>query len=467
MRKQILCLNFLSNIIVELRSKRDKLIAMEELLKKYNQQGPRYTSYPAVPFWTGGPTQQRWMDDLKEEKVSQKGIDLYIHIPFCQSLCFYCGCHRKITKDKAQGKEYVDYLKKEWDIYLKNLGNIKINSLHLGGGSPTFLNPGDLSGLLSYLRPYFAEDGFIGSIEVDPRACSEEHLFIAKNNGIERISLGIQDFEPKVQKAINRIQSFEMVGALVQKIRRMDFQSLNFDLIYGLPNQDEASVAKTIKLVLLLNPDLIAYYSYAHVPWKIPNQKLINEEDLPEGNEKRSLFEKGRDSLRASNYLEVGFDHFARPDSYLGKAFSEGKLKRNFMGYTDKKSEILIGLGSSSISNSRVILVQNEKDLKEYYSSLDDGKLPIINGHIRSQKDVIINDIIQDIMCCSKANLNCLDMDGGMRAGLEELESDGLINCSKGNLKVTDTGRAFLRNVAMVFDQYLKKPDKNMFSQTV
>ncbi|RLA65592.1 MAG: oxygen-independent coproporphyrinogen III oxidase [Epsilonproteobacteria bacterium] len=440
---------------------------MEDLLKKYNQQGPRYTSYPAVPFWKGPPDEKRWMDDLKEEKASTKGVDIYLHIPFCQSLCFYCGCHRKITKDKSQGREYVEYIKKEWDIYLKNLGDIKINSLHLGGGSPTFLDPGDLSTLLSFFRPYFAQDGFIGSIEVDPRACTDEHLFIAKNNGIERISLGIQDFEPKVQKAINRVQSFEMVGTLVQKIRQMKFQSLNFDLIYGLPNQDEASIAKTIKLVLLLSPDLIAYYSYAHVPWKIPNQKLINEENLPEGVEKRNLFEQGKRGLKDSNYIEVGFDHFARPDSYLGKAFTAGKLKRNFMGYTDKKSEVLIGLGVSSISNSRVIMIQNEKDIKKYYEALDEGKLPIINGHIRCQKDIIINDIIQDIMCSSKATFNSLEIDGGMQAGLEDLESDGLITYSKDNLEVTDLGHTFLRNVAMVFDQYLKRPDKKMFSRTV
>jgi len=443
---------------------------VEELLKKYNQQGPRYTSYPAVPFWKGAPKETQWIADLKEEKIQQKGVDIYVHIPFCESLCFYCGCHRKITKDKSLGSEYVEYLKKEWDLYLQNLGDIKINSFHLGGGSPTFLTPGDLSRLLSYFRPYFSDNGFIGSIEIDPRACTNEHLFIAKNNGLERISLGIQDFEPKVQKSINRVQSFEMVGSLVQKIRRMKFQSLNFDLIYGLPNQDKDSVAKTIKLVLLLSPDLIAYYGYAHVPWKVPNQKLINEEDLPEGEEKRALFETGRNILQSSKYIEVGFDHFAKSDSYLGKAFIEGKLKRNFMGYTDKKSDILIGLGVSSISNSRGIMIQNEKDVKKYYKDLDEGNLPIVNGHVRTQKDIIINDIIQDIMCCSKASLHSLDMDGGMKAGIEELESDGLVKCLKDNLEVTDLGRTFLRNIAMVFDQYLKKPEKPekpMFSRTI
>jgi oxygen-independent coproporphyrinogen III oxidase len=440
---------------------------VEKLLKKYNQQGPRYTSYPAVPFWSGAPEEKRWMEDLRVEKITEKGVDVYIHIPFCESLCFYCGCHRKITKDKSQGLEYVQYLKKEWDLYLKNLGDIKINSFHLGGGSPTFLDPGDLSRLLSYFRPYFSDNGFIGSMEVDPRACSDEHLFIAKNNGIERLSLGIQDFEPTVQKAINREQSFEMVANLVQKIRRMHFQSLNFDLIYGLPNQDEASIAKTIKLVLMLSPDLIAYYGYAHVPWKIANQKLIREEDLPEGSEKRNLFEKGRSLLKNSDYVEVGFDHFARPDSYLGKAFNEGKLKRNFMGYTDKKSDILLGLGASSISNSRAIMMQNEKDINKYFEILDTGKLPTVNGHERSQKDIIINDIIQDIMCCSRATLKSLDIDGGIQAGLEDLEADGLVKCTRDQLEVTELGRAFLRNVAMVFDQYLKRPDKNMFSRTV
>jgi oxygen-independent coproporphyrinogen III oxidase len=439
---------------------------MTNLIEKYGKAGPRYTSFPPVPFWNEAPSQSDWFDHISLTYGKDMGIDLYIHIPFCESLCFYCGCHRTITKNKDRGLEYAEYIIKEWDIYEKNLGELKLNSLHFGGGTPTFLSPNTLKKLLSRFSHSFTED-FLGSIEIDPRTCEEEHLKVLKEFGFKRVSLGIQDFDEKVQKSINRFQSVKLIDDLVSKIKDYEFESINFDLIYGLPNQTKESITNTIKEVKDLNPDLIAFYSYAHLPDKLKNQKLINEDELPLGEAKRELYELGKKLLIENGYIEIGLDHFAKPSNYLGESFNSKTLKRNFMGYTDKKSENLVGLGVSSISNSKHSFIQNEKEIKKYMEYLDNNTLPITKGHILTQSDIISSEIIHDLMCNGVANISKVSSTAILNK-LEEMKTDGILDLNDNELKISNEGHPFIRNVAMVFDQYLVDKRENIvFSQTI
>lgn len=433
---------------------------MEKIVEKYSTNAPRYTSYPPLPFWNGAPEENLWFTHLNSKLGDSKGIDLYIHIPFCEQLCRYCGCQRTITRDRDKGTEIVEYVLKEWSIYKSKLSDLKINSLHFGGGTPTFLRPVDLELLLKEFKPLFSED-FIGAMEIDPRTCHDEHLDLLEKYGFNKVSLGIQDFDERVQKAITREQSFEMVKELVDKIRERNIDDINFDLIYGLPLQTLNTVNDTIAKVVELNPSTVSFYSYAHVPWKIKNQKLIKEEDLPEGFDKFNLFLSAREKFAEADYIEVGFDHFAKKGSLLANAKSGGFLTRNFMGYTHQKSNVLLGLGPSSISYSGISYSQNDKDTNAYFKSLDDGHISQINGHIQSDADLKNEDAIISFMCHEYLKMNTTDLN--KFSGFIE---DGLATYEDGLYKVTDKGRPFMRNVAMIIDPYMTKAVKN-FSKTI
>jgi oxygen-independent coproporphyrinogen-3 oxidase len=442
----------------------------EELFQKYDRPGPRYTSYPPVPFWNRAPSQDEWLKHLSANYSSRDGLDLYIHIPFCQSLCWYCGCFRTITKNKNKGDAYVDYLLKEWGHYQTAIPDIRLHSIHFGGGTPTFLKPQTLKRLLKV----FTKDklnNFIGSIEVDPRTCEPEHLNVLQEFGVKRISMGIQDFDPDVQAAINRHQSFELVKKIVNEVRARHFESINFDLIYGLPRQNWQTVSNTIYKVIELGPDLIAFYSYAHLPDRLKNQRLIKEAELPTGHEKRELYDKGKSLLLEHGYTEVGLDHFAKKDSYLAKAVAQKKLKRNFMGYTDTKTPNLIALGVSAISNTPQSFVQNEKDLKAYFAMLDDEKLPIVKGHVLTKSDRLIDEIIHQLMCNHEVKLPLLQQHPlwhDIVLEIHEMQKDGLVDIKENRLIMTPMGGPFLRNVAMVFDEYLRTAQsENRFSRTI
>lgn len=443
-----------------------------DLYKKYDIAGPRYTSFPPVPFWSETPTQQKWIEHIKKTYKPRQGIDIYMHIPYCEKLCWYCGCFRTISKDKSKGDVYSEYLIKEWEIYLKELKDleIKVHSIHFGGGTPTFLKPKALDDLLSKFTPFMHEH-FLGAMEVDPRTCTVEHLDILQKYNFTRISMGIQDFNEGVQKSINREQSFKMVKDLVERVREHKFKSINFDLIYGLPLQTKETIKDTIEKVNTLEPDLIAFYSYAHLPDRLKNQKLIKEEQLPTGVEKRALYELGRELLLKKGYIEIGLDHFAKKDSYLGKAFLEKRMQRSFMGYTDEKTPTLLALGVSAISNTTESFIQNEKDIKLYMESLDQEKLPIIKGHILSEEDKYTGKIINDLMCVGEANISEISnrkYSDIIMAELDQMQNDGLINLDVKNLKMTDEGHPFIRNVAMSFDFYLREQtDKVRFSRTI
>src|SRR5690606_12074272 len=294
---------------------------INELITKYNTSAPRYTSYPPLPFWKNAPNQDTWFSHLASK--SEDGVDLYVHIPYCEKLCWYCGCNRVITKDHSVEEKLIELLSLEWNLYEKSIGPLKVNSLHLGGGTPTFLSPKNLKKLISALTKN-KSDNFIGSIEVDPRTCTLDHLKTLKELGFQRISLGIQDFDQRVQKSINRYQPVSLVKSLVDHIRALDFESINFDLIYGLPNQTIESVQDTIKIVNELNPDLIAFYGYAHLPSKISNQKLIRSDELPTPELRQKLYETGKELLTSSGLVDIGMDHFAKETNYLCLAKMNG-----------------------------------------------------------------------------------------------------------------------------------------------
>lgn len=444
---------------------------MNDLIKKYNRPGPRYTSYPPVPFWNNAPSEDKWIAHIKNSYQEDVGVDLYIHVPFCESLCFYCGCNRTITKNHEVEDFYLTALLKEWKIYKEKLDfTLKINSLHFGGGTPTFLSPKNLETLLvTFLQN--KSKSFIGSIEIDPRTCSDEHLEVLSRCDIKRVSLGIQDFDSDVQKAINRDQSPKMVEILVEKLRFNHFTSINFDLIYGLPKQSLDSISKTIEIVAKMRPDLIAFYSYAHLPEKIKNQRLIVENDLPSPEMKRGLYDLGKKLLIENGYVDVGMDHFALPSSFLYQAMVENKLHRNFMGYVDKKSPILIGLGPSSISDSSMSFIQNIKDVKAYVKKVQSGKLPLESGHTHNKNDLLIQKIILEMMCHNEIEIidkECLPYWKEIEKELNDFQSDGIIEIENDQIRITSLGKGFVRNVAMSFDYYLREQtSKIKFSQTI
>lgn len=444
---------------------------MSDLLAKYNRQGPRYTSYPPVPFWKNAPGESEWIGHLKSVYSEKEGMDLYVHVPFCEKLCYYCGCNRIVTKNHSVQDNFVNLLLAEWQTYCDRLGfTPTINSLHFGGGTPTFLTPENLEKLIVTLTVNKKEN-FTGSIEIDPRNTSIEHLDCFKRNGIKRVSLGIQDFDPLVQKAINRAQSFELVETLVHELRIREFESINFDVIYGLPKQTSETITETFRLIRKLKPDLIAYYSYAHLPERLKNQRLINPADLPEASEKQAFYELGKELLAMDGYADVGMDHFALPHNFLFKAKDDNRLHRNFMGYVDKKSPILLGLGPSSISDSSLSFAQNEKGMNEYEIKIKSGSLAINLGHTHDEKDLNVQKIILSLMCRNESTL--LDTQqipywNDVISELKSMEDDGMIKMDDYKVIVLPIGRKFIRNIAMVFDFYFReKMPAEKFSRTI
>lgn len=450
-----------------------------ELLKKYNVPGPRYTSYPTVPYWDQTPTEQEWMRSIDQalNESAEKGVGaaLYIHIPFCQSLCTYCGCNTRITRNRKVGDPYVTSVLKEWDLYVSKLERrIPLTELHLGGGTPTFLAPEELERLMHGIlekADVLPEAEF--SVEADPRVTTEEHLRTLAGLGFKRLSLGIQDFDPRVQDIVHRIQSEEQVRKVTETARSLGFTSINYDLIYGLPLQTRESVQDTIKATQRLRPDRIAFYAYAHVPWIKPSQRRFTEADLPSGDEKRALYELGRTMLEEVGYREIGMDHFALESDSLWKASQSGELHRNFMGYTSRHVAPLIGLGVSAIGDSWSAFAQNEKLLETYQARVEKGEIPIQRGHVLTEEDRVLRRHILNLMTRLRTEWkNSSDQDAYLKevpSKLHELEMDGLLELGSGTCQVNEKGRPFLRNVCMAFDARLsrKAPDTQLFSKTI
>jgi len=450
-----------------------------QLLKKYNVSGPRYTSYPTVPYWDViPPTIQQWEVSVKksfDETNATDGISLYIHLPFCESLCTYCGCNTRITVNHAVETPYIEALLKEWEMYLKTFGDTpRIKEIHLGGGTPTFFSPQHLKEFIEKLlsTSIVCEDAEF-SFEAHPNNTTTEHLQTLYDIGFKRLSLGIQDFDLKVQTIVNRIQPFEKVQKVVNEARAIGYTSINFDLIYGLPLQTRESVIDTINKVNLLKPDRIAFYSYAHVPWVKPGQRKFTEKDLPADEEKRALYEIGKEKFSKNGYTEIGMDHFSLTSDKLCKAAEQGELHRNFMGYSHSYTQLMIGLGVSSISDTWYGYAQNVKKVEEYYDCINKGILPIFKGHLLSNEDLIIRKHILNIMCkfeTSWANENeqCEAVYEAINR-LTEIKNDGLIELLPFQLKVNTNARPFIRNICMAFDARLWRnvTQSQIFSSTV
>ena len=452
---------------------------MNSLIDKYNIPGPRYTSYPTVPFWDeGGFSPEKWKESVVHsfnETNDSEGISLYIHLPFCEVLCTFCACHKRITKRHSVEEPYIDTVLREWALYLELFTKKpKIKELHLGGGTPTFFSPENLRRLLEgiFEQSEIAENPEF-SFEGHPNNTTKEHLQTLYDLGFRRCSFGVQDYDLKVQKAINRIQPFANVQKVTQWAREVGYLSISHDLVFGLPFQTWESMNDTIRQTMALKPDRLAFYSYAHVPWiKGVGQRGFDENDLPSGEEKRKLYENGKKLLEQLGYKEVGMDHFSLESDDLYQSMLTGKIHRNFMGYSSSKTQLMIGLGMSAISDSWYAFAQNDKSVESYQEQVGEGIIPVFRGHILTEEDLIIRKHILNLMCTLETSWDedshLPELDNAMER-LQEMQGDGLVELSRNRIRITEKGRAFTRNVAMAFDLRMlrNQPETRIFSMTV
>ncbi|WP_282068160.1 oxygen-independent coproporphyrinogen III oxidase [Olleya namhaensis] len=450
------------------------------LVNKYNVAGPRYTSYPTVPYWNVDKfSLKQWKENLKkafEESNTTEGISLYIHLPFCESLCTFCGCNKRITKRHEVESPYISAVLKEWDLYCDLLGEKpNIKELHLGGGTPTFFDSKNLKILIDGItRKAKLADNYEFSFEGHPNNTTETHLQTLFDLGFKRVSFGVQDYNPIVQKAIHRIQPFENVKKVTEQARAIGYTSVSHDIIFGLPFQTEAHVAETINKTKELLPDRIAFYSYAHVPWiKGNGQRGYKDSDLPTPSIKQNQYQLGKKLLADAGYYDIGMDHFALKTDSLYTASVSETMHRNFMGYTASKTKVMIGLGVSSISDSWYAFAQNVKGIEEYYHLIESQIIPVFRGHILTNEDLIIRQHILNLMCHFKTSW--IDSDlyfeeiPEVLSKLKEMEDDGLLNIEMNQIFITEKGKPFVRNICMAFDLLLQrnKPETQLFSMTI
>lgn len=450
------------------------------LIDKYNIPGPRYTSYPTVPFWKNDTLNVKdWLLTIQENFAffGSNEISLYVHLPYCESLCTFCGCHKRITKNHSVEHPYIDAVIKEWQLYQQKITfSPIIRELHLGGGTPTFFKADELIRLVENI--FQAKSIDTGSIELSfeahPNNTSDEQLEKLYQFGFRRLSLGIQDYSPIVQKAIHRIQSFEQVKKVHAAARKMGYKSISHDLVFGLPKQTLNDIIDTVTKTLYLKPDRISLYSYAHVPWiKGSGQRGFDESDLPKSEEKRKLYEKAKEMLEGNGYLEIGMDHFALAHDDLALAFKNKDLHRNFMGYTTQKTNSMIGLGMSAISDSWFGFAQNNKSVEGYMEQIANDEIPLFKGHILSDFDIEIRTYILDLMCHFETkfieNSKFKNIHEIIKNRLAGMVSDGLVTIEENTVTVTKNGIPFVRNCCMAFDQDLEPNTKleRMFSQTI
>jgi oxygen-independent coproporphyrinogen-3 oxidase len=453
---------------------------LSALIRKYNVPGPRYTSYPTVPYWERTPTEQEWLTALRNELDAHRddpghGTAIYVHVPFCRSLCTYCGCNVRITRNRAIALPYLETILAEWKLYVQGLDRkrLPLAEIHFGGGTPTFLNPDELEFVIKGLLEHAdVVPGAEFGLEADPRVTTAEQLRTLSQLGFRRLSLGIQDFDPRVQDIVNRVQSEEQVRVLTEQARALGFTSINYDLIYGLPLQTLESIEQTLAAVRRLRPDRIAFYAYAHVPWIKPSQRRFTEADLPAGDAKRALYERGRDILEAAGYREIGMDHFALETDSLWQASVKGQLHRNFMGYMSRRVTPLIGLGVSSIGDAWTAFAQNEKAIEPYQERVRKGELPILRGHVLDEEDLALRAHILALMTRFHTEWPRSGRIGYLESvpeKLQELQADDLVRLNPQGCEVTERGRAFVRNICMAFDARLARraPETQLFSKTV
>ncbi len=452
-----------------------------DLVKKYDKAGPRYTSYPPAPHFNESFTHENYLDEIIKSNNSQTKPDLslYFHIPFCDTLCYFCGCNMIVTRNRERISKYLSNVKNEIDLLRQYISpERKVAQLHWGGGTPTHLFPDEIRELINYIKSNFdfrnnSENG----CEIDPRELTKDHLIALRKGGFNRISMGVQDFNEQVQKAVNRIQPEEMTRQVVDWVRELSFDSINLDLIYGLPFQSTDSFAKTVDAIINISPDRIAVFNYAHVPWMKKHMALIREDDLPAPEEKLNILKMTVEKLTKAGYVFIGMDHFAKPEDELSVAFREKKLYRNFQGYSTNAGTDLYAMGITSISQIGRVYAQNHKNEKEYYQALDEGNLPVVRGYYLSDDDILRKDVIMKIMCDFELNFTTIENKYGINFstyfayGLEnikQLENDGLLIQNSNGFTITEMGRLLVRNIAMNFDGYIeRKTDAGKYSRTV
>lgn len=446
---------------------------MSGLFAKYDIPAPRYTSYPTVPYWESPPDKVMWVEHLKLALKNQDSAwSLYLHVPYCETLCTFCGCNTIITKDHQREDPYVNLILKEWQTYLAAVPELKerpLRHLHIGGGTPTFLSALSLEAMLKpILTQLNLAPNFEGSIEVDPRRTNYEQLKMLKSLGFDRVSLGVQDFTHEVQRLVNRIQPFDITKKITDDARSLGFRSVNFDLIYGLAKQTLETMKETVQKTIELRPDRIALYSFALVPWIKPAQRLFKDEDLPTGKAKRDLYELCRTDLLAAGYVEVGMDHFALPTDSLSVALKDKTLHRNFMGYTDQRTDVLLGLGVSSISETPNSFHQNEKVFATYQQQVEAGEIATHRGHVLTKEDQERRQQILEFMTTGQVKLNPEQIPLAADF-LKEMIADRLVSIQGDSLQLTEAGKPFLRNACLFFDERLKllKPQTQVFSKSL
>jgi oxygen-independent coproporphyrinogen III oxidase len=449
--------------------------------KKYDRPGPRYTSYPTAPQFTENFTANDYLDEIIKTNYGKNlpDISLYYHLPYCDTLCYFCGCNMIITRNRDRVKEYVKYIKKEMDLtrsYL--LTDRKVSQLHWGGGTPTHLNPDEIADLASYIQTSFQFiDTPENSCEIDPRGLTKEHLEALRNNGFNRISMGVQDFNEEVQKAVNRVQPEDMTRQTVEWIRELKFNSINLDLIYGLPFQKVETFQNTVEKIIDISPDRIAVFNYAHVPWMKKHMALIQQEDLPSAEEKLNILKMTIEKLTGAGYVFIGMDHFAKPEDELSIALKEKKLYRNFQGYSTNADADLYAMGITGISQLEKVYAQNHKTEKEYYKALDEETLPTFKGYRLSEDDILRRYVIMRLMCDfelsipkieEKFQIKFKDYFAWGLNNLKEMEADELVSITSDKIIVTNMGRLLIRNIAMNFDGYIERQeDTAKYSRTV
>jgi oxygen-independent coproporphyrinogen III oxidase len=450
-----------------------------DLVQKYNVAGPRYTSYPPATKFTGSLAWPELAEKILENNRSERDLSLYYHIPFCETLCWFCGCTTVITLNHSQGETYIKYLAQEMERMSTLLNpRRKVVQLHWGGGSPTFLSPDEIRKLGEHIHKHFTlGENLEAGVEIDPRRLAREHVQALREVGFNRASLGVQDFEPKVQEAVHRIQPREMTERTVAWVRDAGFTSVNFDLIYGLPHQTVESFNRTLDTVLELDPDRLAVFSYAHVPWVKPAQKILEQKILPSAEAKLQLLKNVIERLTRDNrYVYIGMDHFAKPTDELAIAQSKKQLQRNFQGYSTRGGADIYSFGMSAISQIPDAYWQNEKDLMKYYAALDAGKIPLCRGYVVSEEDKLRRETIMRVMCdlsldyASMSHRLGVNFSSHFERELESLgpfEADGLVIRSATGLQVTDAGRLFIRNIAMCFDNTLAPAGERKHSKTI
>lgn len=456
------------------------LVADTHCLSKYDAQGPRYTSYPTANLFHQGIGQQHYLDLASNQCSSIAPLSLYVHIPFCKNICYYCGCNKIVTKKSNAGRQFLDMIAVELKARGALHGHRPVSQLHWGGGTPTFLDQGELTELMHLIAIHFNLDDGLNreySIEIDPRTVDNSTIALLKGLGFNRISMGIQDFDPLVQEAINRKQSYDLVKHLTDSIRDHNFASLSFDLIYGLPNQSVTSFTNTLDKVIALNPDRISCYSYAHLPQRFTSQRSIDRLTLPSTDEKLAIFETIIARLIAAGYQYIGMDHFVKPDDELAQARKNQRLQRNFQGYSTSLASDLIGLGPSSISQFDGSYFQNEKNLDDYYDALNDLRLPISQGFAMSEEDRLRKFVIMSIACQLSVNFEevnqkfDIDFQHHFASSIKRLQpfiEDGLAAINESAISVSEQGQLVLRNICMLFDEHLPiDPSKSSFSRTI